>query len=77
MCPTIWSIGSRVATRKSESLEVFIASGVDNSSAKDEREVLKPVIPELKWLSSLLKYVFLSEDATKPTIMSKSLATLE
>jgi len=60
VCPTIWSIGSRVATRKFESLEVFIASGVDNSSAKDEREVLKSVIPELKWLSSLLKYVFTS-----------------
>jgi len=42
---------------------------------KDEEQPTK--IPELKELPSHLKYVFLSEDSSKPAIISNSLSPIE
>jgi len=47
----------------------------EEGAAKEERELVK--VPELKELPSHLKYVFLSNDASKPAIISSTLTSLE
>jgi len=47
----------------------------EEGAAKEEEELVK--VPELKELPSHLKYVFLSNDASKPSIISSTLTSLE
>ena len=64
-----------------ECVQQLKSSRTESTSRKFEvyetKGVEKPVAPELKELPSNLKYVFLSEDATKPAIISSSLSALE
>jgi len=64
-----------------ECVQQLKASRTESARRKFEvletKGVEKPVAPELKELPSNLKYVFLSEDATKPAIISSSLSALE